>query len=259
MNVQFYIPGTNIPATVNGYGMVFTDVDNGGVVTFRMYGVDGHMLSQLTTPLSANNGLSFVGVSYNAGERIARVEVRCGTDQIRIGNIDGIENGDHTMDLIAMDDIIYGEPRAAEFHPGDFDGDGTADSAIFRLANGTWYFLNSGTSTFSIAQWGANGDVPLCGDFDGDARADLAVFRPSNGVWFINSSSNGATLGRQFGQNGDKPVVSDYDKDGRSDIAICPPTDGNFYVSGSIGNFTNFYAYPFGTNGDVPVGSGVFP
>ncbi len=104
-----------------------------------------------------------------------------------------------------------------------------------------------------------NGDVPLSGDFDGDARADMTIFRPSNGLWFINSSSNGATLGRQFGQNGDKPVVSDYDKDGISDIAVWRPSDGNFYVSGSRGGFLNYYSYPFGVSGDIPVGTGVFP
>ncbi|HEV7642615.1 MAG TPA: VCBS repeat-containing protein [Pyrinomonadaceae bacterium] len=259
INFQFFIPGTGIPATVNGFGIVFADVDSGAHALVRVYGVDGRILTLLQPSLNANNGLSFVGISFNAGERIARVEVKCGRNQIISGNVDGEEDGEWEKDVIAVDDIIYGEPRAAQFHPGDFDGDGTSDSAIFRPANGTWYFLNSGTSTFSVSQWGMNGDVPVSGDFDGDARADMAIFRPSNGLWFISSSSNEATLGRQFGQNGDRPVVSDYDKDGRSDIAIWRPSDGSFYVSGSSGGFSNYYAYPFGVNGDIPVGTGVFP
>ncbi len=116
INVHFFIPGTDTPATVRGFGIVFTDVDSAENATVRFFGVDGRVLTGIQSPLPANNGLSFIGVSYNAGERIARVEIKCGKDPLRLGNVDG-QNG---IDVVAMDDIIYGEPHAARVSSGRF-------------------------------------------------------------------------------------------------------------------------------------------
>ena len=254
LEVNFTIPGTNIPATVSGFGVVFTDVDSatsGNRSLIRVYDVNGRQLSAASAGV-LDNGLSFVGISFNAGERIARVVIESGNAALSSTNTDGT-NG---VDVVAMDDFIYGEPRASQFHSGDFDGDGFSDSAIFRPSSATWFRMNSGSNTFEQENFGLNGDIPIDGDFDGDSKADLAIFRPSSGTWFFKRSSNGTTLGAFFGQNGDKPVVADYDKDGKSDIAIWRPSNGNFFVLRSSDNFATFFAYPFGATGDIPVQGG---
>lgn len=254
LEVNFTIPGTNIPANVSGFGVVFADVDSatgGNRSLIRVYDVNGRQLSAASAGV-LDNGLSFVGISFNAGERIARVVIESGNAALSSTNTDGT-NG---VDVVAMDDFIYGEPRASQFHSGDFDGDGFSDSAIFRPSSATWFRMNSGSNTFEQENFGLNGDIPIDGDFDGDSKADLAIFRPSSGTWFFKRSSNGTTLGAFFGQNGDKPVVADYDKDGKSDIAIWRPSNGNFFVLRSSDNFATFFAYPFGATGDIPVQGG---
>jgi len=44
--------------------------------------------------------------------------------------------------------------------PGDYDGDGKADAAIFRPSTSTWFSSNSNGSTL-IQQFGATGDMPV--------------------------------------------------------------------------------------------------
>jgi hypothetical protein len=199
-----------------------------------------------------DNGLSFVGISFNAGERIARCTIESGNAALSASNNDGVDG----VDVVAMDDFIYGEPRAASYHTGDFDGDGVTDTNIYRPSIGQWFVLNSGSNTVVQEPFGLNGDIPIDGDFDGDSRADVAIFRPSTGVWFFKRSSNGTTLGAQFGQNGDKPIVGDYDKDGKSDIAVWRPSNGTHFILRSSTDFTTFFAHPFGINGDIPVQGG---
>ncbi|MGC2238847.1 MAG: VCBS repeat-containing protein [Pyrinomonadaceae bacterium] len=257
MEVTFVVPGTSTPATVSGFGLVFADVDSatgGNRSLIRVYGTDGRQLSAASAPV-LDNGLSFVGISFNAGERIARVVIESGNAPLNNTNIDGVGG----VDVVAMDDFIYGEPRASQFHAGDFDGDGMSDSAIFRPSTGQWFALNSGSNTVTFEQWGVNGDVPIDGDFDGDSRADLAIYRPSNGEWWFKRSSDGSTLGAQFGSGGDKPVASDYDKDGKTDIAVWRPSNGNYFILRSSTNFSTFFAYPFGIKGDIPVGVSALP
>jgi hypothetical protein len=45
--------------------------------------------------------------------------------------------------------------------PGDFDGDGVTDIAVFRPSNGTWYILNSSTGAGTSIQWGSSTDLPI--------------------------------------------------------------------------------------------------
>ena len=253
MEVNFVIPGTNVPATVSGFGVVFADVDSatgGNRSLIRVYGADGRQLSAASAGV-LDNGLSFVGISFNAGERIARVVIESGNAALSATNNDGVSG----VDVVAMDDFIYGEPRASQFHAGDFDGDGFADASVFRPSTATFFVLNSGSNTVNISSFGANGDVPVNGDFDGDQRADIAIYRPSAGEWWINRSSTGVTVAAQFGQNGDKPVPGDFDKDGKTDIAFWRPANGNYFILRSSNN--SFFSFAWGTNGDIPVGAAI--
>ena len=251
LEVNFLVPGTNIPATVSGFSVVFCDVDSstgGGRSLIRVYGVDGRQLSAASAPV-LDNGLSFVGISFNAGERIARVVIESGNAALSSTNNDGVSG----VDVVAMDDFIYGEPRAAQFHEGDFDGDGFKDPAVFRPSAGVFFVLNTGSNTVDSVPFGIAGDVPVEGDFDGDKRADVAIFRPSVGEWWIQKSSNGSISASQFGQTGDKPQPGDFDKDGKTDIAFWRPANGNYFVLRSSNN--SFFSFPWGANGDIPIGS----
>ena len=248
IEVLFFIPGTSIPATVSGFGAVFCDVD-GSNTYIEYYATDGTKLSGSTVN-SFNNGLCFLGTSFNAGERVAKVVFRLGNANLQSGNVDGT-NG---VDVVAMDDFIYGEPHAQEYHSADFDGDGVSDLSVFRPSNGTWFIFNSGSSTVSSIPFGTAGDIPIDGDFDGDRRSDPCIYRPSTGVWFFLRSSNGTTFGATFGgQAGDKPVPGDYDKDGKTDIAFWRPSTGTYFVLRSSDNFTSFFGAPWGSNGDIPI------
>ncbi|HEX8195854.1 MAG TPA: hypothetical protein VF571_06675 [Pyrinomonadaceae bacterium] len=113
MEVTFFIPGTSIPAAVKGFGVVFADVDSatgGNRSLIRVYGPDGRQLSAASAPVH-DNGLSFVGISFNNGERVARVVIESGNAALSATNDDG-ENG---IDIVAMDDFIYGEPQSIDF------------------------------------------------------------------------------------------------------------------------------------------------
>jgi hypothetical protein len=77
--------------------------------------------------------------------------------------------------------------------PGDYDGDGKTDVALFRPQTGTWHITYS-SGGFVQIQWGSVGDKPAPGDYDGDGRADLAVFRGLEGIMYIRFAT-GATAG----------------------------------------------------------------
>jgi hypothetical protein len=45
--------------------------------------------------------------------------------------------------------------------PGDYDGDGKTDVAVFRPSTGTWYLRYSSTGTTAGYQWGSGNDLAI--------------------------------------------------------------------------------------------------
>ena len=113
-NASFFIPGTNgtVPATVKGFGAVFTDVDqqadgdpNHKASTLIEYlDKDSRILFSSSVPASPGSGnLSFFGIVFSDA-RIAAV-------RIQAGNVAPGPTDDKNHDIVMMDDFIYGEPQ----------------------------------------------------------------------------------------------------------------------------------------------------
>ena len=106
-DVVFHVPGnTAIPAAVPGFGAVFTDVDAQNTTKMEFYAPDGALLFERTVLwTSGSESQSFLGVSFNAGELVARV-------RIISGNAAFGPDEAGALDVVAMDDFLYGEPVA---------------------------------------------------------------------------------------------------------------------------------------------------
>jgi hypothetical protein len=113
-DVTFYIPGTTTPATVNGFGSVFTDVDQANTTSLRFFDHSNAIIGTYYAPV-ASGGLSFVGAFTNDGlATVARVRVTLGNAIMGAGVFDN----NTSTDLVVADDFIYGEPTDRIFGDG---------------------------------------------------------------------------------------------------------------------------------------------
>lgn len=107
-DVSFFVPGSpSDPAYVHGFGVVFTDVDRPTSAALQFYGVTGNFLGGFQAPV-ANNGLSFLGVWFTAGEQIGRVRIFSGSPPLMTGVDDGALGG--LADMVALGPILFSEP-----------------------------------------------------------------------------------------------------------------------------------------------------
>lgn len=116
-DVTFFVPGGGSAATVNGFGAVFTDVDqpNGSGPAHKQgnrnastlieyYGINGDLLFSSFVPASpGDGGFSFFGIVF-PDARIARV-------RITSGDVAPGPDDSEKQDVVMMDDFIFGEPQ----------------------------------------------------------------------------------------------------------------------------------------------------
>jgi len=102
VEATFFVPGTQTPALVRGFGAVYTDVDTEHTA-FEYFDQNGASLGAFPVP-AADSGLSFLGVAFDQAI-VSRVKITYGT--VALG-----PNDDAANDVAVMDDFIYGEPVA---------------------------------------------------------------------------------------------------------------------------------------------------
>jgi len=194
-------------------------------------------------PCAANCALAGdipVPADYD-GDRKADIAVyRPSTGQwfIRGGSPEVIQYG------LGCGDFCPGTPTEIPV-PGDYDGDGRADIAIYRTTTGQW-FIRGGPEG---VPYGTAGDRPVPGDYNGDSTTDIAVYRPSTGQWFVRGGSPELI---QYGVGGaccdDVPVPADYNGGGTADIAVYRRSTGQWFVRGGSPEVA-----PYGAPGDIPL------
>lgn len=182
-----------------------------------------------------------------------------------------------------FDSAIFGDANQDFPQPGDYDGDGKADVAVYRDADDNdpspdshFIIYRSSDQLISYIPFGVAGDLAVQRDYDGDGKTDLAVFRrgvapTDQTLWFIRFTRNNPTQAVTtfwWGVSGDgtntfdTPVPGDYDGDGKFDIAVyrfgLPPAN-TFIVRRSSdltmqlqtwGNFNTDYILPGDYDGD---------
>jgi hypothetical protein len=115
----FFLPGSNgaVPATVSGFGAVFTDVDQPDgsgpskkrgnrqeSTLIEYFGADGKLLFSSFVPAAPGDAsLSFFGILFD-DPLIARV-------RITTGDTAPGPDDDGKQDIAVMDDFIYGQPQ----------------------------------------------------------------------------------------------------------------------------------------------------
>jgi len=109
-DVSFFDPSDQTtPATTNGFGAVFTDVDFLNFSRIEYFDADGGLL---TTVAALNNGpnetLSFAGAIFDTPV-IAGVRIYSGSAALGAGIDEDLNN---SIDLVVLDDFIFGEPVA---------------------------------------------------------------------------------------------------------------------------------------------------
>ena len=195
IRIDFFVPGTTIPASVNGFGAVFTDVDNTSATRIQFISPESTILAVVTVP-AADDGLSFLGVRFDAGERIASVRIFTGNVNPGQNDVDGAASA---SDVVVMDDFIYGEPVPFP------------DVLAIDNANGALIRFNARTPDTiisSTAVSGLNSGEVLHGIDFRPSNGQLYGVGSNNRLYTINPQTGVATLVAALTPNRSDPFTS---------------------------------------------------
>ena len=173
-------------------------------------------------------------------------------------------NPKYTYDLVHPNDAGYSiwtsaiaTPLRLLLHrpltPGDYDGDGKTDLAVYLPKFGTFATIASSSGVGSFLPYGPSGQgksLMTPGDYDGDGKTDFAVYGPVDRGFVVTNSSTNTTSFIPFGIGSTGhtiPAPGDYDGDGKTDIAIYEPLFGTYVIRKS--STSDDFAIPFGSAG----------
>ena len=70
--------------------------------------------------------------------------------------------------------------------PGDYDGDGYDEIAVWQRSNHTWYWRHAPDGPITQAVFGTETSVPLPADYNHDGTLDLAYWEPREGKIYVS-------------------------------------------------------------------------
>jgi VPDSG-CTERM motif len=109
VDVDFFVPGTSTPASINGFGAIFSDVDLANTTLIELLDIHANSLGTFFVPATTGSEtFSFLGISF-VDSVIAHVRITSGNFPVGTGVTD--QNGD-LRDIVTMDDFLYDEPRS---------------------------------------------------------------------------------------------------------------------------------------------------
>jgi len=106
-DVSFQKSGTTASAATQGFGLVFSDVDEDNSTSLEFFDGDKSLGKYFVPPHDATSSFSFLGVYFKNAECITKVTVSH-DGFLSEGTKDISDNG--TRDLVVLDDFIYSEP-----------------------------------------------------------------------------------------------------------------------------------------------------
>jgi hypothetical protein len=107
-DASFSIPnsGGTVPAGVTGFGAIFSDVDLANTTSIEYFDTGGNSLGTFFAPaFTGDQTFSFLGIVVGAAEPLIG-SVRVVTGTAALGPNEG-----GAIDLVVMDDVLYGEPQ----------------------------------------------------------------------------------------------------------------------------------------------------
>lgn len=137
--------------------------------------------------------------------------------------------------------------------PGDYDGDGKTDPAVYNPTTGDWKWKGSTSGDGQQLGFGGPTRQAIPADFDGDGKTDVATFEATTGKWQYIGSTDGAqefvfSPGTRW-----IPAPADFDGDGRADAATFQKKKGKWRMRlSSLGGIAAT-ASGIGAAGWVPV------
>ena len=109
VDVNFFVPGSSASALTRGFGAVFADVDLANTTSLTFFSATNSLLGTFFVANSLNGGLSFLGVDFGSAV-ISRVRIVSGNAALGSTESGGV-------DLVVMDDFLFGEPVAGVPEP----------------------------------------------------------------------------------------------------------------------------------------------
>jgi hypothetical protein len=107
LDVDFFVPGSATPALTRGFGSVFTNVTLPNTTSLTFFDANNASLGTFFAPAvpDTNQSLSFLGVDFGS-DIVSRVLITNGNAALGPNEGTGVN-------LVVMDDFLYGEPVSA--------------------------------------------------------------------------------------------------------------------------------------------------